>query len=610
MEKQAGEKSECSRTGVRNNDQDLGASWLNFCIQETLLPGKPWHKVLGRLEAALAAEVKHQLKDSAWREVVLRLLGQSFVKRYFGSCPGGSDLLSSVGTSDKSKLEEDAKTWLRDQCLKAAEHIHCQLSLGAKASSLAPEMVHFLNDIYNTVVAEMELLLAICEVQKKEKDAQDCESYFQVSQLQMARNPQQPSREYKRPKSIESKDIHLALLKTPVSQVNGEGAHLHIRPATNLPVLSCPESDLLGDLLCAIIARGSESLLTVCERLRGNLLPMRLRQFIWISRLLRADSKSQKAKTLASIEREARASFGHAVARRIAELKLRTATRSPVSGLIESAVVQNYSKIPCMSPFATNEQMVLESSKSLNVLYVSSGIYEGYLIHWLFPLQVAFQQKTPTDEHPYELAMYLHSLRQNLFPSWAEVHAAADTVMSFLEREDATFFNHLWSSLRKNITIDPQDFLVNQILQEPFRTQQILAFEKKSQSTPSVAKELLANPAFLLRKWMGEGFVGVLNLPALLLVWDQLFMQNWNINVMQTFCASILLLLKDSFMAAGDYPAVREVFLTYPSHLLTADIQKAWIHLQQGGLPTDIPGHNSLSHRDRVAGLLGDSQRI
>lgn len=44
----------------------------------------------------MAAELKHQLKDSTQREMVFRLLGHRFVKRYFGSCPGGSDLLVSM----------------------------------------------------------------------------------------------------------------------------------------------------------------------------------------------------------------------------------------------------------------------------------------------------------------------------------------------------------------------------------------------------------------------------------------------------------------------------------------------------------------------------------
>ncbi|XP_048375257.1 uncharacterized protein LOC125445875 isoform X2 [Sphaerodactylus townsendi] len=590
MKERAGGKPECPQTGLYDDNRDLGAFWLNFCLQETLLPGKPWHKVLERLEAALAAEMKHQLKDSTRREIVFHLLGQSFVRRYFGCCPGASDLLSSKDTSEINKLEEDAKTWLQDQCFKAAERVHHHFSLDAKGSKRAPEMVRFLNDVYNIVVAETELLLATCEVQHKEKKPQECEADFRVFHRSMGRNPQQSSMAFKRPKSIESKDIHLALLKRTSSQangegsqVNGEGAHLYISSSG----LSCPESDLLGDLLGAIIARVPGKLSTVCERLVGKLLPRSLRQLIWMSKLLGAGSESCKAKTLAYLEREARVSFGRTVARQVAQLKLRTATRSPVSGLIENAVVEKYGKIPCLSPFATDERMILETSKTLNVLYVFSGTYEPYLIHWLVPLQVAFQQTVPTDEHPYELAMYLHSLHQNLFPSWSKVQATADSVMSFLEREDSTFFSHLRSSFGKNITTDDKDFLVDLILWEQVSTQPM----------PTVAKELLANPVFFLRNWLAEGFVGVLNLPAVLLVWDQLFMQDWNINAMQSFCASILLLLKDAFMAADDYPAIREVFLMYPSRLLTADIQKAWVHLKQGGLPDDVPGFNSLSQR-------------
>lgn len=42
------------------------------------------------------------------------------------------------------------------------------------------------------------------------------------------------------------------------------------------------------------------------------------------------------------------------------------------------------------------------------------------------------------------------------------------------------------------------------ILQEQVSTQQIMAFEKRGQPTASIAKELLGNPVFFLRKWMSE----------------------------------------------------------------------------------------------------------
>lgn len=41
-----------------------------------------------------------------------------------------------------------------------------------------------------------------------------------------------------------------------------------------------------------------------------------------------------------NLEKAAREKFGRALGHRVAELKLRSATRSPVSGLIENAVVE------------------------------------------------------------------------------------------------------------------------------------------------------------------------------------------------------------------------------------------------------------------------------
>jgi len=38
-----------------------------------------------------------------------------------------------------------------------------------------------------------------------------------------------------------------------------------------------------------------------------------------------------------------------------------------------------------------------EAIRTLNALYVFDRSYEPYLVHWLFPLQIAFQT-TPTDK--------------------------------------------------------------------------------------------------------------------------------------------------------------------------------------------------------------------
>ncbi|CAM4574986.1 unnamed protein product [Lepidochelys kempii] len=349
---------------------------------------------------------------------------------------------------DQKKLEEDTRIWVKQQCLKAAERISCHII----TDRLAPEMVHFLNDTYNTVATEMELLLATHEAWKKAED-----SYKDL--LPSEWNSNSTSVAKKRTNSVESKDLNLAIHRGSVFQLN-EKDKMHIGPDIPSPILNCSASDILGDSICAIISLDYNSMLTVCERLSGKLLPKTLQQFIWTDKLLKADTKGDKFERITILEREARVKFGQTVEHRIAELKIRSATRSPISGLIENAVVEKYEKTPCMHSFATNKQMISETSKTLNVLYVFSGTYEPYLIYWLFPLQTAFKQIMPTAEHPYELAMYLHFLHQNLFPSWTEIFAMAEWMMSLLEREDTEFFTHLQQYFRKNFAVEPKDFLV------------------------------------------------------------------------------------------------------------------------------------------------------
>lgn len=142
---------------------------------------------------------------------------------------------------------------------------------------------------------------------------------------------------------------------------------------------------------------------------------------------------------------------------------------------------QKYERTPCMQTFATNEQMISETSKALNILYVHNGTYEPYLIHWLFPLQIAFKQADTkgkcwrltstfqfgfsisvcpnvisfSAEHCYELAMYLHFLIQK-FPSWPEIFTLAERVMRHVEEEDPDFYAHLQLCSSRNAVFDPK----------------------------------------------------------------------------------------------------------------------------------------------------------
>nr|XP_033778362.1 uncharacterized protein LOC117349253 [Geotrypetes seraphini] len=566
-------------------------SWLDSSLKETLLPGKPWHKVLDKLEVTLADKLKNRLQDPRERQMIFQLLGQHFVQRYFHDYPNQPSLLSSPNLSRiaRKKLEEDTWIWLQEQCTQTAIGLHYQLQSDGDTEELAPEMLSFVNDTYNLVTTEMERHLATLEAKQKDlgsTEDQATTAWFSSWTL-LTR---------KRPKSVESKDLHLMMHRHPVFHLDKKGQK-NIHPKLSLPVLNCSDSDILGESLCAILSSDHECWPAVFERLSGKLLPYTLRWFIWIEKLLQCERKLNGSNVRRNVEKEVREKFGRTVAHRLTELKLRSATRSPISGLIENAVIEVYENTSCMQLFATNEHMILETSKTLNILYVHSGTYKPYLIHWLFPLQVALKQNLPTAEHPYELAMYLHFLIQHLFPSWLEISAMAERVMSLLEIEDNEFFAHLQHSVRKQVTFDPKDFLVEMTGQKGEKAQKVHTTSDKMDLSHCLRGELTPSPIIFLKKWMGEGFVSILDLPAVWLIWDQMYMQDWNRKVMENFCVAILMLLKNPFMAANDYSSIRQVFLFHGYHLLTSDIQRAWIHLQQGGLAADIPGFNRLNER-------------
>uniref|UniRef100_H3AWJ1 Uncharacterized protein n=1 Tax=Latimeria chalumnae TaxID=7897 RepID=H3AWJ1_LATCH len=451
--------------------QPFEVSWLESSLKETLLPGKPWHQVYDKIGIALAQEIENQLRRPEQQQIMFRLLGQHFVQKHLSNYPGEPNLLAekvrklvskilvktdqelnrvfvkdvklstltmlinqspaNMSESDWHYMEQLVHTWLMEQCEKAIEHSGSQWEPDGDNTGMSPEMIKFVDDTYNLVFTEMEWMLARHDAAQNREEGLD---------------------------AIVKQRNHSSNSLFPKGTVYRKKYHNEISlvPELKAPPLNSPQTEILGDSLCAIITADPKQMLTVCERLRGKLLPKTLRSLIWIDKLLKSQKNIHKANPKDNIDRAARERFGRAVERKVAGMKLRSATRSPISGLIENAVVEEYEGKPCMQVFATDEQMILESSKALNVLYVFNGAYEPYLILWLFPLQVAFKQTSPNGEHPYELAMYLHFLIQNLFPSWPEIFAMAEHVMSVLEAEDRDFFAHLQSCSKKNIIFDPK----------------------------------------------------------------------------------------------------------------------------------------------------------
>ncbi|XP_070571516.1 uncharacterized protein [Ptychodera flava] len=350
-----------------------------------------------------------------------------------------------------------------------------------------------------------------------------------------------------------------------------------------------PVSETLGRAISSLLRRNPNRLHEVCEKLAGKQLPGGLRQYIWTEVLFKSD-KSLLSKE-GNIEKLLRNRFAKKVSMGKIDLKLKKATYTPIHGLIWNAIVEMFDSTPSMQAYQKREHMK-ENANVLNVLYTYNRSYEPYLIQWLFPVQLTFMDRKAEEEKPYELAMYLDLLMTNLFPKWPEVFATAEKTMSRLKIQDPDLQDHLEECALKNVDLDPKQFLVQLIHIEKDKALALGRASPGSETSLKLSKELLADPVIFVRKWMGEGFVGILDGQAVLYVWDQLFMNGWKHDILEDFCFALLLLLKDAFHQANDYHQMKQVFLQQPARLYTADIQRAYLHLRQGGSPSDIPGFN------------------
>lgn len=84
-----------------------------------------------------------------------------------------------------------------------------------------------------------------------------------------------------------------------------------------------------------------------------------------------------------------------------------------------------------------------------------------------------------------------------------------------------------------------------------------------------ISNQLIRAPSLLLyvNLWLywplvclpPQGFVSVLDTPAVMYIWDQCFMQGWAPSVLKHFSLALLELLREKFMKARDYSQMKEV---------------------------------------------------
>ncbi|XP_078598271.1 uncharacterized protein LOC144874220 isoform X3 [Branchiostoma floridae x Branchiostoma japonicum] len=421
-------------------------AWLDSCLQETLLPNTPWQKVQEKIGERFARRIEKQLNHSDRRQMIFELLGEQFVDKFFPKYPNNPTLIEppAVDPARKDVLKKEAQAWLQQQLYKAARDVGCQRAPGQDyQADTAPEMVEFVEHTYQVFYTGMDRQLVIED---------------QVRQQEEEKPTWKKDKNSRRPNNHQHGDV------------KRQDRHSTARLQGGKPPQSWgPASDSLGRHVVAILRRDPRRLQEVCSRLLGKQLPGTLRMYVWTDVLMKEERRKIKDHSV-NVEKMLRERFGRGIVQGVQSLKLKSATRSPISGLVENAVIEMYDRTPGMQAYSQPEQLK-EAARVLNILYTYDRSYEPYLIHWLFPLQLVYTDGSSQEEHPYELAMYLKLLVDSRFPKWPEVFAIAERVMERLKHEDRHLHRHLVECSLKNVSFDPKDFLVQLIHKEKEQAQ-------------------------------------------------------------------------------------------------------------------------------------------
>ena len=226
-------------------------------------------------------------------------------------------------------------------------------------------------------------------------------------------------------------------------------------------------------------------------------------------------SGTQSSEDLEAQMKEITTQFKVTLSWGLKELVVSNVMHSPIAGVIRHAVTEAYKYRSGLQSEVVSETHIKQAEDALNVLYIYNRSYEPQYALLVYPLVFAFQNEHlefnlwfPVDrtDMSYKLAISLQLLLKNCFPFRLQIFSMADHVMQRLHHEDEQLFNHLINESKKNISSNPQEFLVNFIHTE--KEQAMLAERQASgssfKSLPSDAKELLLHPVMFIRKWIGE----------------------------------------------------------------------------------------------------------
>ncbi|XP_043193185.1 uncharacterized protein LOC122365761 [Amphibalanus amphitrite] len=537
--------------------------WMANCAQQVNFPNPACQKVLEKVNQALASRVKGQLSSEAKQQALFSLLGKEFVRQHFPHHKFNTKILEPPKMAPAVKEKH-----LREM----RAHLKAELG-GAMRDCGYPENVgdYRGDDELGTFVSEVKgifsagLQTEIGRVMDEEK--------VQSAKVRKERDEFRDRGSDEADTTDTDDEEELGKRKKKRTR---------LRP-----------SDVAGRALLTVLAKDPAQSAELPNRLKGQfpLLSRPLRRHVWLTELLSSENKRHVS--VEEAEPQLMAAFKQTLTKRTKEQKGQRANRSPQWKLIDNVLIEAYDRSLPLRPLDCDDHLIL-AAQALNVLNTYDKGFTHTQAYWLCPLQLAIEtEETDTESYVIQLALYLDLLLRHCKPSTEQLFKLADRVIENVKSKDPEYHRHLQEICRNRPKVVMQDF-IPEVLHKDHKTavkqyNEMLDMLKKGKELSAKQVDMLSDPKIFIRKWLVQCFVGILSVTAQQLLWDQLFLRDWNRELLFHAAVAVLHLIRPWMMRATSYSGAKKVFLEEPGKLYTLDVRKAFMHLVTGGKYSALP---------------------
>ncbi|XP_076066060.1 uncharacterized protein LOC143039707 [Oratosquilla oratoria] len=547
-------------------------TWMNECFDQVTFPNPACVKLMERVNRGLARRVEGTQDSELKQQALFLLLGRDFTEQHFPYHKYNVQALDPprITSKQRAKYISEMKNFLNTALLKTLDDLDLPEDVTDYRGD--DDLGHYLHEVRTTFREGLRKHTSIVLFEEEAKQQRLRQESYRGGDGDTDSEGDQDTDD-------EQEAARRKALRT-------------------LPRSTA--SDVAGRALVALVRQNPAKKESYVARLRERhlCLPTSLRQFLWWEFLESRETSRLRVKDDdANVLEIVKENFQKTLTKEIKSQKLSRAIRSNDWRTIDNAVIEAYDNSSALRNLDTEEHMI-QTARALNVLHVHSKRFNVPQIFWLLPIQSVYRQKNSEGDEEYvlRLAIYLELVTRHCQFDQREVFQLTESVVDEVRSRDPEYLDHVARCLTTQISrINLKDFPPEVLLKDPKSSQKLYAELQKKGTKKLKAKyeKIFTDPAIFVRKWIAQGFVGVLSVTGGLWAWDQLMLSSWSRDTVRRIAVAILSLIRPWMMRAHMYSGARKVFLDEPGKLYTSDLQTALQHLATGGAYKDLPDNKN-----------------